>query len=312
MKRGNDMKISIIGAGNVGATTTNLLLEDKLADEIVLIDIIDGLAKGKILDLLQSRSLRNYLTKLKGSEDFEDIKGSDIVILTCGVARKPGMSRTDLLKINSDIISSVCLEILKYAKDSIILVVTNPLDVMCYLTKKVTNFPKERVFGMAGVLDTARFKHFLGEELNIDPKEIECIVLGSHGDEMVPVISKTFISGKHIEDILNNDKIKNIVERTKYAGAEIVNLLKTGSAYYSPSASVAYMIDCIVHNRKNIVPTSCYLEGEYGENDVYCGVPAILGREGVEKIVELNLSDEELKALKNSTSAIRKVIQELS
>lgn len=305
------MKISVIGAGNVGSNVALFLAEDNIADEIVVVDIIDGLAKGKMLDLSQAASLRRYSAKIKGSDNFEDISNSNIVVITAGYPRKPGMSRLDLIKVNEKVVKDVCLKIKQFCKEPIVIVVTNPLDIMCYVAKKVTGLPKNIVFGMAGVLDSARMNYFISEKLNTSPSSIQTLVLGGHGDEMVPLVNFCNISAISLLYLMHEKEVEDIINRTKYGGAEIVNLLKTGSAFFSPAASVVDMIKAIVKDEKRILPASSYLEGEYGQKDIYCGVPVVLGKNGIEKIIELKLSESEMELFKKSCEVVREGIKGL-
>ena len=305
------MKISVIGAGNVGATAAHYLLEDRLADELVVVDVVPGLAKGKCLDFLEASPLRQYPIKVTGTEDFSEIRNSNIVVVTAGIARKPGMSRLDLLKTNEKIMKDVAMHIKTHASGAFVLVVSNPLDVMCYVALKTTGFPKNRVFGMAGVLDTSRFRYFVAEKLQLNPTDIQAMVLGGHGDEMVPIISTATVSGIPLTHFLNKTQIQEIVERTQKAGAEIVSYLKTGSAFYSPAASVVEMVRCLVTDVQKILPLACYLEGEYDAHDLYCGVPARLGREGVLEIIEIHLNPEEKEAMGKSLAAVKASLEEL-
>lgn len=305
------MKISVVGAGNVGASAAVYLLEEKLADELVVVDIIEGLPQGKCLDLAEVSPIRGYPIKIAGANDYAKIEGSDIIVVTAGVARKPGMSRLDLLKINEKIIKSVATEIKAHAPNAIVIVVSNPLDVMCYVTYKVTGFPKNRVFGMAGVLDTSRFRYFVAEKANVDPTQVQAMVLGGHGDEMVPVISSATISGVPLTKFLSKEDIDAIIKRTQGGGAEIVALLKTGSAFYAPAASIAEMVKSVVKDTKKILPVTCYLDGEFGAKSVYCGVPARLGRNGIEQIIEIALSADEKAALNKSISVVQESIKSL-
>jgi len=306
------MKITVFGAGNVGATTAHYLLEDNLCDELVLIDVAEGLAKGKVLDMLEASGVRGYTKKATGTEDPSAIQNSDLVIVTAGLARKPGMSRLDLLTTNKKIIESICANIKKFAPNAIVIMVTNPLDVMCYVAYKVLGFKKEKVFGMAGVLDTSRFRYFLADALNLNPKDIQAMVLGGHGDSMVPLLSFTTVSGIPLTELLKDkDKLDKIVERTRKGGGEIVALLKSGSAYYAPAASVVEMVKAIVSDEQQVFPCAAYLDGKYGANDVYCGVPVRLGKSGVVEIVDLPLTGDEKTALEKSIAEVKSSIKEL-
>lgn len=303
-------KISVIGAGNVGSDLARRILERELGD-VTLIDIVEGLPQGKALDLLQAGAIEGYDSKIIGSNDFADMKDSDIVAVTAGLARKPGMSRDDLLAKNAEIISDIVEKIVKFAPNSKIIMITNPLDVMTYLAYKKSGFEAKRVIGMAGMLDSARMKTFIAMELNVSTTEIETIVLGSHGDLMVPLPRYTTVKGKPIIELLPAEKIDEIVKRTHEGGAEIVKYLKTGSAFYAPAASAADMIEAITKNTKATIPTCAFLNGEYGLKDVCIGVPAKLGRNGIEEIVELKLTSDERKALSTSAEAVRGNIKKL-
>jgi len=281
-----------------------MILQKGLAD-VALVDVVDGLPQGKALDLMQAGPIVGYNTKIVGSNDFAEIKDSQIIIVTAGLARKPGMSRDDLLQKNADITRSVCAHIKKYAPNSIVITVTNPLDTMAYLTYKTLGFESSRVLGMAPLLDLARMATFIAMELNCPVTEVKAMVLGTHGDLMVPVPSQTTVSGQPIEKLLSQEKIKEIVERTQNGGAEIVALLKTGSAYYAPAASAAYMAEAILKDTKEIIPSSVLAEGEYGLTDLYIGLPAKLGKNGVEKIVAIELTSDEKAALAKSAEAIK-------
>lgn len=305
------MKISVIGAGNVGASTALKLCEKELAEEVVLVDVVEGIPQGKALDILQAMPLNSSNTKITGTNDFSTIKNSDIVIVTAGVPRKPGMTREDLLNINANITKSIAKEIKRHAPKSIVIVVTNPLDAMAYLMMKETGFDKSKVIGMAGILDSARFRTFLAMETRAKVEDIEAMVLGGHGDSMVPLAEHITIKGKPINKILSPDKVKAIVERTKNGGAEIVNYLKTGSAFYAPAASVVEMVESMIKEDNKILPCSVYLDGEYGYKDVFVGVSVRLCRDGVKEIVELKLSKEEKALLDRSAEEVKKVIGEI-
>ncbi len=304
------MKISVIGAGNVGATTALMLAERELADDIVLIDIVESV-KGKALDMMCSSPLKPFSCSISGSCNYEDIRDSGIIVITAGLPRMPGMSREDLLEKNKQIIEGVCNNIVKYAPNAILIVVTNPLDVMCYLVLKKTNFKKERVIGMSGVLDSARLRNFIAAELNVSPRDVQGMVLGSHGDSMVPLPEYTTVSGIPITMLIKKEKTNKLIDRTKNCGAEIVSYLKTGSAYYSPAASIAEMIEAIVKDSKRVLPAAAYLEGEYGYSNIFLGVPVKLGKNGVEKIFEIKLSSEAKKALDNSAGITKNNIERL-
>ncbi len=307
----NISKITIIGAGAVGATAAQRIAEKELGD-IVMTDIVEGLPQGKALDLLESGPLCGYDTKVTGTNDYKYIEGSDIVVITAGIARKPGMTREDLLKINTKIIREVSQNIARYAPDSVVITVTNPLDIMTYVTLKTTGFEPRRVFGMSGVLDSGRFATFIAMELGCSVRDISAMVLGGHGDTMVPLPRFTTVSGVPITELISKDTIQRLVERTVNGGAEIVNLLKTGSAFYAPSAAVANMVEAVVKDTRRIMPVCAYLDGEYGKRDIYLGVPVKLGRRGVEEVMELELAGEEKKALDKSGEAVKAGIASLN
>ncbi|OGF48348.1 MAG: malate dehydrogenase [Candidatus Firestonebacteria bacterium RIFOXYC2_FULL_39_67] len=304
-------KISIIGAGNVGGIIALQTAQKELGD-VLLVDVVEGMPQGKALDISQMSGILRFDSKVTGTNDFSEIKGSDIVAITAGVARKPGMTREDLLKINADIIKKAAEAIKTHAPNAIVIAVTNPLDIMTQLVFKTTGFAKNKVMGMAGVLDSARFAHFIAEELKVSPKDISPMVLGSHGDTMVPLPRYSTVSGVPITDFMKPDVIKQLVERTANGGAEIVKLLKTGSAYFAPGTSVAIMIESILKNQRRVLTCSAYLTGEYGLNDVFIGVPVELGRNGIENIVELNLSKDEKKALHNSAEIVKDGVDEIA
>ena len=298
-------KVTVVGAGFVGSTTAQRLVEKNLAD-VVLIDIVEGMPQGKALDIMESASIEGFEARVVGTNSYEDTAGSDIVVITAGLPRKPGMTREDLLMKNAAIVGQVVDNVAKYSPQSILIIVSNPLDVMTYLAQKRSGFSHKRVIGMAGVLDSARMAYFISEELKIPPKQVEAIVLGGHGDTMVPVPRFCTVKGKSITEWIKADKIEAINQRTKDGGAEIVKLLKTGSAYYAPSSSAVKMADAILNDKKITLPVCAYLTGQYGLRDVYCGVPAILGRAGVIEIVELTLVEEKKAALHKSAEDVRK------
>ncbi len=303
-------KITIIGSGAVGATAAQRIAEKELGD-VVMTDIVEGLPQGKALDLMEAGPLCGYDSKITGTNDYKDIEGSDVVVVTAGIARKPGMTREDLLKINTKIIREVSQNIAKYAPDSVVITVTNPLDIMTYVTMKTTGFEPRRVFGMSGVLDSGRFATFIAMELGCSVRDISAMVLGGHGDTMVPLPRFTTVSGVPITELLDTATIQRLVDRTVDGGAEIVNLLKTGSAFYAPSAAVTNMVEAVVKDTKRILPVCAYLDGEYGKKNIYLGVPIILGRRGVEEIVELELTQNEQKALNKSADAVESGISSL-
>lgn len=304
-------KVSVIGAGNVGASAAMYIAEMGLAD-VVLFDIVEGMPQGKALDLLQSRTVRGWDCHVKGTNSYEDIAGSDVVLMTAGFPRKPGMSRTDLLMKNAEIIESAAAGIKQYAPNATVVVVTNPLDAMTHLMWKRTGFPSHRVMGMAGVLDSIRFCTFIAEELGVSPTDVQAMVLGGHGDSMVPLPRYTTVSGISLPDLLPADAIERLVKRTANGGAEIVGLLKTGSAFYAPAASSAYMIQAILLDKKRIVPAAALIDGLYGINKIYCGVPILLGAGGVEKVLELKLAADELAALQKSAGDVAAMVKELN
>src|SRR6266566_1848399 len=298
-------KITVVGAGNVGATTAQRLAEKELARTIVLVDVIEGVPQGKGLAQWESAPIEAFDTRIVGTNDYGPAAGSELVVVTAGIARKPGMSRDDLVRTNADIGKQVSLEIKRHCADAIVLVVSNPLDVMCWVTKQVTGFPRERVIGMAGVLDTARYRAFLAEALDVSVRDIQAMVLGGHGDTMVPLISYTSVSGIPIAQLMDKAKLDAIVDRTRNGGAEIVKHLKTGSAYYAPSAGAVQMAEAIVHDQRRILPCAAWLEGEYGMKGLFLGVPCKLGRNGLEKVIEEELTADEKAALAKSAEAVR-------
>src|SRR5512139_3038963 len=297
-------KISIIGAGMTGATTAHWLAERELAD-LVLVDVVEGMPQGKALDMFEAMPIIGRDVEIVGANDYAATKGSDIIIITAGLARKPGMSRDDLLSANAEIVGKAATETLKYSPDAIYVVLTNPLDTMAYLTLKTTKLPRNRVIGQAGILDSARMRAFVALETGVSVDNINCYVLGGHGDEMVPLTRHSNIAGIPLSDYLPADKLAAIVARTRKGGGEIVNLLKTGSAYYAPSAACAQMAEAILKNKHLIVPCAAFMQGEYGLNDMYFGVPVMLGRGGVEKIVEYSLNDAEKALFDKSAAAVK-------
>ena len=303
-------KVSVIGAGNVGATCAHLILQDNLA-EVALIDIQEGLAAGKALDLAEAGPVEGFSMPIAGSTDMALAKDSDIVVITAGLARKPGMSRSDLLETNSKIIKSICTEITKSAPEAIIIMVTNPLDIMAYVALKTTQFMEQRVMGMAGVLDTARFRTFIAEVLKVASRDIQTMVLGGHGDSMVPLVDRTTVSSIPLGSLMDSRRMEEIVARTRKGGAEIVALLKTGSAFYAPAASVVQMVKAIINDEKRIIPASVYLNGQYGLKEIFLGVPVKIGRQGVEEIMELELSESDMSALKISAQKVAEDISQL-
>jgi len=303
-------KVSVIGSGNVGATTALLIAERELAD-VVLVDIVEGIPQGKGLDMAEAAPVDRFDSRVTGSNDYAEIRGSDIIVVTAGFPRKPGMSRLDLLQKNAEVIGGIAEKIATFAPASVVIMVTNPVDIMTYHAWKVTGFPKNRVMGQAGVLDSARFATFIAMELDVSMEDISAMVLGGHGDEMVPLPRYTTVSGIPITELLSTDVINKLIDRTQKGGAEIVDLLKTGSAFYAPAASVTQMVESILKNKKRILPCSAYLKGEYGISDVFVGVPIKLGINGVEEIIELKLTESELTALRNSADVYKEGIRSL-
>jgi malate dehydrogenase len=304
-------KITVVGGGNVGATAAQRLAEKELAREVVLIDIVEGIPQGKALDQWQSGPVEGFDTRIIGTNGYEEAAGSGIFIVTAGIARKPGMSRDDLLQTNAKIVREVAENIARVAPDSIIIMVSNPLDVMSWVAMKASGFPRERVIGMAGVLDTARYRTFLAMELDVSVEDIQAMVLGGHGDTMVPLISYTTVSGIPVTQLMDRATLDRIVDRTRNGGAEIVAHLKTGSAYYAPSAASVQMAEAIVKDKKRVLPCAAYLQGEYGLDGLFLGVPCKLGRRGLEQIIEVELTDEERAALERSAEAVREPMRVL-
>jgi len=298
-------KITVVGAGHVGATCAQRLAERELAREVVLIDIVEGIPQGKGLDQWESAPIEGFDSHVTGANDYEAAADSDIFIVTAGIARKPGMSRDDLLKTNAGIVESVSKEIARVAPDSIVIMVSNPLDVMAYVAMQTTGFPRERVIGMAGVLDTARYRSFIALELGVSVEDIQALVLGGHGDTMVPLVSYTTISGIPLTQFIGPERIEALLERTRKGGAEIVGHLKTGSAYYAPSAAAVQMAEAIVKDKRRILPCAAYLEGEYGHEGIFLGVPCQLGEGGLQRIIEVELTESEAEALASSAKAVR-------
>jgi malate dehydrogenase len=298
-------KITVVGAGNVGATTAQRVAEKELAGTVVLVDVVEGIPQGKGLDQWQSAPIEGFDSRIVGTNGYDETADSDIVIITAGIARKPGMSRDDLLNTNTGIVKQVSEQVKTTSPKAIVIVVSNPLDVMCYVAKEVTGFPRERVLGMAGVLDTARYRGFLAEALDVSVRDIQAMVLGGHGDTMVPLISYTSVSGIPVTQLMDRAKLDAIVARTRNGGAEIVKHLKTGSAYYAPSAGAVQMAEAIVFNQRRILPCAAWLDGEYGMKGLFLGVPCKLGRNGLEKIIEVELTTDERAALTKSAEAVR-------
>ena len=298
-------KITVVGAGHVGEVCAQRLAEKELCQEVVLIDIIEGIPQGKGLDQWESAPVEGFDTLVVGANDYGPAEGSDLFIVTAGIARKPGMSRDDLLRTNAGIVRSVSEQIARVAPDSVVIVVSNPLDVMAYVAKEATGFPRERVIGMAGVLDTARFRSFIALELDVSVEDIQAMVLGGHGDTMVPLVSYTAVSGIPVSRLIAADRLEALIERTRNGGAEIVGYLKTGSAYYAPSAAAVQMAESIVKNKRRILPAAAYLEGEYGQEGIYLGVPCKLGEGGLQEVVEVELTEDESAALARSADHVR-------
>ena len=305
-------KITVVGAGHVGATTAQRLAEKELAREVVLIDVIEGIPQGKALDQWESAPIEGFDTRVIGANDYGPAAGSDLFIVTAGIARKPGMTRDDLLRTNADIMKAVGREIKECSPDAIVIVVSNPLDVIAWVSNEVTDFPRERVIGMAGVLDTARYRSFLAEALDLSVEDIQAMVLGGHGDTMVPLVSYTTVSGIPITQLIDRNTLDKIVERTRKGGAEIVGYLKTGSAYYAPSAAAVQMAEAIVKNKRRILPCAAWLEGEFGLEGLYVGVPCKLGAGGLQQIIEVELSSKEQIALNKSAEHVRETMSAVS
>jgi malate dehydrogenase len=302
-------KITVVGAGNVGATAAQRVAEKHLARTVVMVDVVEGVPQGKSLDQWQSAPVEGFDARVIGSNGYDEAAGSELFIVTAGIARKPGMSRDDLVRTNAGIVQSVGESIRRVAPQSIVIVVSNPLDVMCYVAMKATGFPRERVIGMAGVLDTARYRAFLAEALDVSVRDIQAMVLGGHGDTMVPLISYTTVSGIPVTQLMERATLDAIVQRTRNGGAEIVALLKTGSAYYAPSAAAVQMAEAIALDERRILPCSAWLQGEYDLHDVFCGVPCKLGRRGLEQIVQVSLTEAEMSELHKSAAAVKDVIK---
>lgn len=305
------MKVTVVGAGNVGATCADVLAYREVANEIVLIDIKEGLAEGKALDVWQKAPIDLYDSRTIGvTNDYSKSAGSDVVVITSGLPRKPGMSRDDLIGTNAGIVKSVTENVIKYSPNTIIIVVSNPLDVMTYQAHITSKFPRNRILGMAGILDTARYRAFLAEALNISPKDIQAMLLGGHGDTMVPLPRYTTVAGIPVTELIDQDKLTAILERTKVGGGELVKLMGT-SAWYAPGSAAAQMVEAIVKNQRRIFPVCIKLEGEYGINDCYLGVPVVLGKNGIEKVIELDLNASEKALLQSSRTAVREVMDVL-
>ena len=305
-------KITVVGAGNVGATTAQRLAEKELARQVVLVDVIDGVPQGKGLDLWESAPIEGFDTRLVGTNDYAASEGSDLVVITAGIARTPGMSRDDLLNTNAGIVKQVSEHVKRSSPNAIVIVVSNPLDVMSWVAMTTTGFPRERVLGMAGVLDTARYRSFIAEALDVSVRDIQAMVLGGHGDTMVPLLSYTSVSGIPVTQLLDKARLDAIIARTRTGGAEIVKYLKTGSAYYAPSAAVAQMCEAIAFDQKRILPCAVWLRGEYGHEGIFLGVPCKIGRAGLEQILQVTLADDERAALAKSVDAVREPMSAIS
>ena len=303
-------KITVVGAGHVGATVAQLTAYKELGD-VVLVDIVEGIPQGKGLDLLESGPIEQFSGKVLGTNKYEDTADSNIVVITAGIPRKPGMSRDDLIGTNAKIVKSVVEQVIEHSPDAVLIVVSNPLDIMACVARDVSGFPKNRVLGMAGVLDSTRFRAFIAEDLNVSMEDTQAMVLGGHGDSMVPLPRYSTVSGIGIEELIPKDRLDKIVERTRKGGGEIVGLLKTGSAYYAPGAAAVQMAESIIKDKKRILPCAAFLEGEYGIEGLFVGVPVKLGADGIEEIIEIKLTEEESSALKASADAVKKTLSEL-
>jgi malate dehydrogenase len=304
-------KVTVVGAGHVGATTAQGLARRHLAREVIMVDIAEGIPMGKALDMYESGPIEGFDARVLGSNGYEMTDGSDVVVITAGIARKPGMSRDDLLKTNAAIVRDVSENVKRTSPDAIVIVVSNPLDAMAYVAKDVTGFPRERVLGMAGVLDTARYRTFLAMEMDVSVEDIQALVLGGHGDTMVPVVSMTTVAGIPVTHFIPRDRLEEIIERTRKGGAEIVGYLKTGSAYYAPGAATVQMVESIALDKKRILPCAAWLDGEYGQTGIFLGVPCKLGRDGLDAIIEVDLTDDERAALQRSADAVRELMAAL-
>ncbi|NOZ46859.1 MAG: malate dehydrogenase [Chlorobi bacterium] len=303
------MKVTVVGAGNVGATVADVIAQNEIANEVVIVDIKENFAEGKALDMWESSPIRLSDTRLSGStNDYSKTKNSDIVVITSGVPRKPGMSRDDLISTNAKIVKTVTENVVKYSPDAIIIIVANPLDVMVYTAFLTSKKTRNKVFGMAGILDTGRYRSFLAEELNVSPKDIQALLMGGHGDTMVPLARYTTVAGIPVTQLIDEDKLNAIIERTKKGGGEIVKLLGT-SAWYAPGQAAAQMVEAIARDQRRIFPVCTMLEGEYGQTNVALGVPVVLGKNGIEKVIEIDLNDQEMELLNNSSNAVKSVMK---
>jgi len=305
-----DKKVTVVGAGNVGATTAQRLAEKELCD-VVLVDVIEGVPQGKALDLAEAAPIEKHDAHLIGTNDYDASEKSDIVIITAGIPRKPGMSRDDLLSTNAGIMKSVTQQVAKLSPDAVIIIVSNPLDAMCHVALETSGFPKNRVMGMAGVLDSARFRAFIAMELNVSVENTHAFVLGGHGDTMVPLPRYSTVAGIPITELMSKDRINALIDRTANGGAEIVSLMKTGSAFFAPASAAVEMAESILKDKKKILPCAAYLEGEYGINNLFIGVPVKLGANGIEEIIQIDLTDEEKSALKKSANAVADLVEAL-
>lgn len=305
------MKVTVVGAGNVGATCANVIAQKELVNEVVLVDIKDGIAQGKALDIWQTSGINNYDTRLTGvTNDYKQTAGSEVVVITSGLPRKPGMSRDDLISTNAEIVKSVTENVIKHSPDTILIIVSNPLDVMTYCAYLNAKIPSTKVMGMAGILDTARFRAFLAEAINCSPKDIQAMLLGGHGDTMVPLPRYTTVSGIPVTELIDEVRLNEIVDRAKKGGGELVALMGT-SAWYAPGAAAAQMVESIIRDQKRIFPVCSWLTGEYGLKDIYLGVPVVLGKNGIEKIIELKLNEDEMKLVNESAKAVKEVMDVL-
>jgi malate dehydrogenase len=305
-------RVTVVGAGKYGSMTALRIAEYDIVDSVVMTDIVDGLPQGLALDMNQSKYVEKFSTNISGTNKYEDTSDSDVVVITAGLPRKPGMSRMDLLEVNAKIVTDVTKNIMKYSESPTIVVVTNPLDQMTTLVSEISGLPKNKVIGQAGILDTSRFAYFISEKLNVNINDVEALTLGSHGETMVPVPSQCTVNGKLLTELLSEDEIDELVQKTSNGGAEIVSLLKTGSAYFAPSSAAATMVKSIVSNSNNVMPACSWIKGEYGISDVYLGVPTKLGKNGVTEVVELELNDDELTDLKNASKAVKEKVKELN
>ncbi|MGH2556905.1 MAG: malate dehydrogenase [Actinomycetota bacterium] len=306
------MRVTVVGSGFVGATAAMRIVQKGLADDVVMVDIVEGLPQGLSLDMRQSSAIEGFEPNVRGTNDYADTGGSDVVVITAGLPRQPGMSRMDLLDKNAGIVRNVVENVVRHSPNSILIVVTNPLDEMTFLASQVSGFPKERVMGMAGVLDSSRLRYFISEELGVSPSQVEAMTLGSHGESMVPLPRQATAGGKPLTELVDDETLERLYQRTRDAGAEIVAFLKKGSAYYAPSAAIAQMVNAIAGNSDEVLPVCAWCTGQYGISDVYVGVPVRLGTEGVREIVELDLNEDELAALRQAAEGIRAKCEDLA